>query len=157
MNACTWLGNFVKSWGTPGCNFPWKQWSSKITWELRFHYIFTIYSGQFHIDAKPECTDYIGSYKLFFNNLAGLLFQRIPCSNYCFFYLRAMVINKSVKKLQSVPYIFNSQINFFVSLFCTRNCLNRLICYFIQFNNSKYWPLSTSPANLQYLLLYSIQ
>ena len=21
MHACTWLGNFVKSWGTPGYNF----------------------------------------------------------------------------------------------------------------------------------------
>ena len=22
LHACTWLGNGVKSWGTPGCNFP---------------------------------------------------------------------------------------------------------------------------------------
>ena len=21
LHACTWLGNVVKSWGTPGCNF----------------------------------------------------------------------------------------------------------------------------------------
>ena len=52
MHACTWLGNFVKSWGTPGCNFSVKTMTiqSNLWAEIFVDLWFTLYLG-----TKQEC------------------------------------------------------------------------------------------------------